>query len=515
MSKIVSKFNFKNNKKGSISLSLETLIRLMLSGLILIVLLGIFLSIINLDRLDNKNIAIQNAKSIGEFIEYSLENPNLNNCYFMLRLYNLENFQSNDKDNMFVYILTRDGVFVEPLSFSRNLNQRLNLRKPIFTFDKNINIISDDTSNGVFGFFSDSQINLGGDISYILFRPDYNDFKSDLIDNQNNLESIYLNNQGISKEISGNYLVVHRFGSQSNIFVTNGLFSNNYIKNNLCVIEQISSQARIRNLMSGNGENIDYINYKVSWNLVNSNGENSKFNFKWEGKAKCFKDDEEMKCDDLFKGLSQYNQGKKITYHNFIELIKEFALVNKGAGDESLTLIHRPEAYNLEEIQDLSNINIFVFENLFDELKIEDKSVNIEKEEKNLNLYVRTGLKEYNFNGCTEICSKIYIQNNNVYFNLFPNYVNFRKFYSFNTNFLRKDLEDNIYFSGVKLEVEKVNFRQKGFLNSLSQGEEFYKVKFDFSKFGENFQFEWREFERRNFDIILSKRQFENIEILR
>lgn len=464
------------NKKASLSLSLETLIRLILSGLVLIILLGVFLSIINMERVSNKSIAVQNAISIGEFIDFSISNTqDSNNCYTLLKLFNLENFQSKEEGENFVYIITIDGIFVEPLSFLEEENKEINLRNPIYEFENNINIYYDKTyvPNFFTSFFfnSDEEIILGSKLDYILLSPSFGS-KVDLIDNQKKLQGlVYVKNDAQNygfNNIDSKYLILNKKGEFYNLFISNEAFSNNYAKRNLCLFNSISNSIRINELSSGIGEKIDHINYIVNWNLF-SQGVILNESFTWNNGPICKYNNNSVNCVDLFSEnlnlnniLPYYNidinSFNNIDYIRFIDLIKEYSLTKRDEKEDIIIkhFFKEKDFDNLDKNQETKrNINFY---DLFSSYKEDGKTITITEINDKMISPKRSFLiikNNININACkTDICNAIFFQNNEVYFYLYS-----RKelneeiyyFYSFDLNYLRQDLNNNLFFNGNKI----------------------------------------------------------------
>ena len=104
------RFSCRGDKNGG--MALEALVTILLSVVAIFVLLNLFVNLF-LHTPTNLKIAQDNAKSIVEFVDFSKRHYGKSNeCFTLLRLKNLENFQVETGNQIYFYIIDKKGVYI-------------------------------------------------------------------------------------------------------------------------------------------------------------------------------------------------------------------------------------------------------------------------------------------------------------------------------------------------------------------------------------------------------------------
>ena len=104
------RFSNRKSKKGL--MSLEALVGILLSVAAMLALITLFVSLF-LNTPTNLEIAKDNARSIIDFVEFSKENyGHKEECYTLLKLKNLDNYQIEEEDGNYFHVVDRRGVHI-------------------------------------------------------------------------------------------------------------------------------------------------------------------------------------------------------------------------------------------------------------------------------------------------------------------------------------------------------------------------------------------------------------------
>lgn len=233
-------FNGKS-KKGLFAL--ETLVATILSVIALISLFQIFSSVF-LQTPTNLKIAQDNAKSIAEFIEYSNKRYINQDCYTLLKLRNIENYQFLDSENYF-HIITNKGIKIfDKKNLDKIYEDKNYINNNRYFRNIEVNIQYDNTDKGLpislelFGFNlgeSDKNLNLlDGDFLLLqpVFKKNLAGFEIDIFeDNQNILYGKTFFENDFEDNL-GNFLIYNP--KTSNLFLSSSDYSNALIFKNSC-----------------------------------------------------------------------------------------------------------------------------------------------------------------------------------------------------------------------------------------------------------------------------------------
>ena len=160
------KYNFENKKAF---MALDALIGTMLSVIALFFLLQLMYMFFFQDNDSNLKIAKNDAESIVDFVNTYSSSPeqnlnpyaNYDNCFYILKLQNLENFQLQTKtEKTYSYIINKAGVYIVDNENTKQfeLNYDLdkvstagcNLFNKNMCFNNEVSMKKDETSSGSF-----------------------------------------------------------------------------------------------------------------------------------------------------------------------------------------------------------------------------------------------------------------------------------------------------------------------------------------------------------------------------
>ena len=104
------RFSYRRSKKGL--MSLEALVGILLSVAAMLALISLFVSLF-LNTPTNLEIAKDNARSIIDFVDFSRESyGHKKECYTLLKLKNLDNYQIEEEDGNYFHVVDRKGVHI-------------------------------------------------------------------------------------------------------------------------------------------------------------------------------------------------------------------------------------------------------------------------------------------------------------------------------------------------------------------------------------------------------------------
>lgn len=385
----------KADKRGL--MALEALVGTVLSVIALFFMLDIYVSIF-LVTPENMKVAQDNARSIVEFVDYSYEKyQNKNNCFTMLKLKNLENFQFREHDNSYFYIVTPEGVGIYNMKIYGRLLENPSLitnYEEFYEFKhiknnklmmEDLNVIEDLGSilNNIYNLgyyiFSNEnnewentkeffyRINLA-ESKMIIIKPVFdNEFLGFDLTTQLNINNkdivINSNNQNILKALNyervkdaswynslgkvvreeiffgSHYLV---FQPSEIIFPTFTLDGENYIKQNLCEIEAYKD-AVFGKRFDTEQDYLDYIN-REDIIKIDKYDKNNNVEMSWRFSI----NDGEIECIDGWGGNFFSDQ-----YLGKAEIIFDFLF-----GDKTYIVYYTPYG-DIEKVRDENNNLIY------------------------------------------------------------------------------------------------------------------------------------------------------------
>ena len=481
-------FEMKNNKKGIFAL--EALLGTVLSALVLFILFSV-VSDVFLTTPTNLQIANNDAKSIQGFVNYYSDNSNqygnLKECFNVLKLSNLENFQVKSEDGIknYFYVIDSKGINLLKYSDLTSFLEVKDLSKikviETFKFNKEVLLKEDRTNPGnwfsvditdplvggvnlaSFGRYGNLDIKTNLNPPYILLIPD--------IGSNNNILKVYslkegvCNNNGLQscfdkKELKGAYIVFGKnVDNKDIVFASENEISDMFIGNNLCS-RKLLAQSDLNSYYNSVGiENIDYFNNKFDlvceWEGPSSTKEIFKVN--WFNGASCvFDKDFCEKLNDDYEDLYQTE---------YKPLVKELRNLCKGtvSGEYKLKI------KNIERLQPKDiKVNSVPFENVFIKSDVDVISSTINKEA--MNFFDSGWLGGGEMNGCQkeQYCNEMFVDGKgraNFFVKkeeLTEKEINERKkevvnFYSFNQFVLSKKYDkanDKMHFFFLGEEVE-------------------------------------------------------------
>lgn len=460
-----------NNKKGL--LALESLLGILLSVMALLLLSKMFMTIF-LQTPTNLGISQQNAESIGEFTDYFSSNNNyysdMDGCFNVLKLNNLENFQIKEKikENNYFYGINGKGVYIIKVENYPKLLETKNLDlvgKKYFDFGNNNNFIlkEDKTYEGLpfsieisegFGIFtkkfgSSSGLEISNNLNpnYILLMPDIisldgNDVEDGGFSNQNYLKSIiFENDKKIENE--GQYLVFGKGIEGENVlFATQHKVSDMLVRSNLCSRKLLVQKDFDTYVKSLDIKDLDYINNELSFSCENEG--NEFFEVTWKNGGVCKND---INCKSILEG----NLSTKKTYDDFFSFIWDKC--KQVEGEPAKIILKNFKRLNLNEVT-VNSIELEKISTHNKELKFHE----LNPTEKKIKNMLDTGNK---INGCERIinewdfCKDVFVENKKAYFYTKRD-KNVPQYYSFDEMKLSKIIdsikgETKLYFLGKEI----------------------------------------------------------------
>ncbi|MFW5704228.1 MAG: hypothetical protein ACOC3Z_00010 [Nanoarchaeota archaeon] len=482
---------YKNNSKKGLSFSLETLLGVVLSVIVLFFMLQAFGSVF-LANNTNLDIAKANANSIKEFVEYSSsgEYSTLTNCFNMLKLHHLENYQHEDDDGEnYFYVIDSKGVNIINTDrydkFSKNLNLK-GIVKKRYEFDDDLfpnglKLKFDETESASFlpWSSSDTKLQLEKDAKYIILIPTFS--------NQNNYDIYIYYYDGRSlddDEVDGENLIFNQ--DEKILFVSYEDRGDLMVSRELCSYKYLIKKD-YDSYFQKKPEEIDYINNEVIFKLkLKDSGEFYDIYFGWKNGPMCFENQFGIDCKVLFGEHYQ-----NLNYDQFLEKVKEY-IANNPNLNQDLELVELKDL-NSNEV-DLSNLVIddFLSE---DFTYTQNQMQNLAKKENNIYDVDADDVND-EFNGCRNVdeCFDFSFRNGKVYFFYGEKYKSFKEY------FLRKDENfqggvTKVYFLEQEIEVKELETDKYGWFND--DGKVVYYLKIPVNGY--------------YLDVLLSKNQYDNI----
>jgi hypothetical protein len=480
--KIIFKSFPKKGQAGTDS-ALIQLFYIMMGVIVLITFVKVILTFLNLDSHSNSEIAKSNANSIIYFQELSTSDTfkDLNDCYTLLKISNIETYQqSKEKEDNYIIIISEDGTYVEKRpkdsdEYYKNLD--LSNKNPNFKFNNKQNLQKDITDQGgIFGIpttfdvvvytfgKSDPKITLDEDIKYIVLdstiyensnfiEENYNKL-IDTLENENKYKITTISKSGELEELYSKYLVFEHY--KKSLFISNGISSDLFLNSKLCSYTNFKYDQMYKKFNEDHGTNIPQTQYDIYFKFYLNDNELD-YNFKWESGPLCYNKNQKLDCNEI---LTKLNPGLDITdYYEFISSIEEFGteLAKSYPGELGIELKHTYTPLDLETIierkkeKDIQVYELDVFpssESFKTKDEIEnkgyDKLIDIDNWE--------MGNEIINF--CDEaICDMIFQINNKAYFYTKKDSYGEYKFQSFDESFLKK----------VKTSSEHTNYKNYEF----------------------------------------------------
>ena len=506
-----------DSKRGMFAL--EQLIGILLSAMVLVMIFMYFIVPFFFATSTNLKIAKSNANSIKDFIDMSSsgEYSNLEDCYSVLKVNNLENFQFSEKnkdtDNYF-YVLGPNRVYVIPFKYINKIDEARSVgslaKYKSDEYDSGaINIVYDKTNQGgkISGdieFIPGVSVSFGktgnkleiedkGD--YIILEPEVTEkaVMSDKVKetfsskySQNMLSSkMYFKDKITIKEGSDDYdfakgsIIGHTGDSDSGsielsmlnikgdkiifksddreVFVSGGDFSNLIIDNFLCSFMYLNKEDRFDHYRRNIGE-VPLSNMKIVASFVFNDGGESDYFFEYVGdEVKCFyQKDEGCKSSLNSQELKEVLDEAMISDNpeEFKSNLESFySKVVKKEGTMRTDLVELTEEEKREIELDVD------FEDVFD--RLEGYEDGFSEEDRNTFVFSLNdwlGFNNIEFNGREDKYSnRVTYKNGNAYFYVRDDKIGSPEYYSFDENWLSKEMRADkegidFYFKGEKIE---------------------------------------------------------------
>jgi len=505
------KRNFNKSKSKKAFLALESLLGIIISVVALFFIFQTFFNVF-FQTPTNLKIAEDNARSIVEFIDYSNKKyANSNDCYTLLSLKNLENYQFKDNDNKnYFYFINNIGVNIylkKDFDLAINNFDDLKNLKPIKTLKfKNkiklnkekldVNKINFDWTISIF-----DTVNLGGILDWgVGTLKTYKNFYHQVelensqgiliytafgttifgVDSSNYLDTHISilnidplnNNQNILYAInyerlnsydkldsSSKKIIISRYfnshylaySPNNKVFPIFTLDSENYMKKNLCGFDNIENQ--IQNSQFSNKE--DYFNQINKNKIIIIKGKNNnEYKFKFEkNKKTCYKNSNKINCEEIFnKNINNLN------YNKFVKEIQNLPLEFKiGDATSILEDKNKEEFYKNLYIPQKEKITLDIIENSFSD-KYSNYDIYIIKRNSITNsiqnIFNFNVINENNnnyFNNCKgDLCNFILFDKTNQKVYLYDDKY-YKNFVRFNIKYLEREKNRDlniIYFNG-------------------------------------------------------------------
>lgn len=518
-----------SRRKGILALQELVIIIISLIGLFMLlqVIFGWFFNVPT-----NLQIADQNAISIKEFVDFSSKKFSNEDCYVMLKLTNLENFQyrrdtKGADEKYYIYYINNKGVKIYGSEFFNNLIKGKNLPKMEKNVDfENIQTLKKDNTKQGSDFSVDyyflsigtgsSKLDLKNSANFFvlvpsidkkLFNLPFTDISlkvpnipllNDLIENnQNTLFSFVSSIDEVVKE-DGNYLVFNP--GKKELFLSASDQSNLLIRKNLCSVDGFVKQKYNSNILL-NPELTDYLNYELVFDaFVSGVPKNDKLVWNVNG-IKCPNNSLECtsKLGESYSTFS-YDEFKDaiIKYYNkYPNYELKIVKVRKLSSQEKVLLGSKlkKKRYDFNFLF----YNLFK-ENEFDSTKNNDKEYIIQNLEKKDSNGVYKGFKEtLSKNGCVRVACEYGLLYQNIVF-----YYDFelRRYVSFRHDLLRRDIKTNkLYFQGEEISYHDVFLREEGWTHLLQAKRRFIVLEINIKTKGKR-------------SVIISPYQFESIDLL-
>lgn len=266
-------------------MSLEMLLGTILSVVALLIMLNAVFSL--LEPSDNLGVVENNVDSIVDFVKYNFDTNNKysnnQNCFNILKLSNLENFQHNDNVNYF-YVIDEKGVYafdkrflekflqdksisdIRPVyskSFGINLNMREDKTDPGWEYTFEVDLTGTGFFGMDFGGHGDFDVNSNLNPPYIylyqLNREDVGVQRENVFSNMNILISKTLKDD-FDNKVGGSYLVYSKdyYGTSNLFFTTSNEISDMYVRTQLCSGKYLASKDLSSYYSQLNYNKIDY-----------------------------------------------------------------------------------------------------------------------------------------------------------------------------------------------------------------------------------------------------------------
>lgn len=461
------------NKKG-IQFALESLVGVVLSVIALMFIVSLF-SKVFLQTPTNEKIVDFNAKSIVSFVDFSSEKyKNEENCYTMLKLENLENYQFAKDGRNYFYVIGEKGsdlgVYTIKLEYLKNVYETKSLDGIPARFYKfkvdDVKIKLDKTKDtGItvgFEFWSfggvSSGIELNEDVRFILLVPDFDVkigmFTIDFLNSNQNILRGKVYSSSNNYEPEGYHLSFKP--NSGELFLSKSKYSNSLIAYKSCFSKEIS-QGLIEQVILKDPQLADFVNNKLVFDYVDSKTNlEQDFKFVWSVNGIECPISEGKSCKDYLG-----ENFEKLNYDDFRYKVRE--IHNKKfeavAGKGSSKLVKIIEL-TYEEVMkgNLNNIEPYDYNSLFIEYDIG----NLNRDNAEQVMFVE--FSDYAFKGfnnddncISEYCDYAGFKNGNIYYYDLDH----EDFVLFNINLIRKYNKD-YYYMGKKINLKKGKYDDIG-----------------------------------------------------
>jgi len=420
----------------------------------------------------------------------SAENMNFNNDIdYEAPKYNPDSTEDmNFDDNNVDYKMTTDTS--DDLDYIEKIN---NINAKEYKFDEKVNLMYDDSSDSIittsFYFWKVGEIYNKLELKkadFILLSPD--------TDNNQNTYNMEVSVNGALQPAKGKYLVFNPYSRE--LFLTKSDYSNTLVKFSTCAIKGFNLDKQ-NNFLSTSPDFADFIGEELHFDWKDEDGVEQKELFKWrydkivcpDGVENC-QDYKRLPYDDFIQKISEYYKekfnnleggriaivnrikipfkqidqsilNKNEMYYDINKIFYEFEPVYKNFYEPSV------EDIKIEEVNDESSVvvrNVDTSESRTQSDRTtayiggakSKKTVSMSKK----NLYKFTVNKEFNDKvyhkfkkirvdkDCEhQYCDYIGYKNSRAYF--YDN--DFKKMVAFNTDYLYKNEEGNIYYRGAEV----------------------------------------------------------------
>lgn len=491
------------SRKGGFDLSLQYLMILVLSGIGLFILYDSFSDF--LFSPSTSEIEKSNIESIYSFVDhFSMDSDynSLSNCYTMLRMFNLENFQRNDDGTNSFFIIDKDGIYMLKIRDYEILKENGNYKSKAVYRKYFSDISSLDDLKLAVDVTENSDVGISIEVLFATLNGDDNALKIEELSEDSYIVIIpILNSEGyitsrvedfLDSDVSqrkyeffifpqyldansciqhsgpgpgpsnncnnfdkdnynpeGGYLVFDP--SRKILFVSKSEYSNLYVKSNLCSFKYLNERdwedyfERIDE--DGNFVNIndiDYPNREIIFTYTNGD---RVIYFKWNRFVSCVEGTRDV-CSEFFR-----DSPTDITFDEFLGVVLD--LKN---GEGALTVDTR----KLSQEDILGKGVEISFDDFFVEIELDyltEQNSGIDPFERinNLDGYHVFDISEY-FGLDNKVINRVetYYSNKIIYRDAKAYFYvkgdeNKMYFYSVNENFLRRDALGNFWFNGEKI----------------------------------------------------------------
>lgn len=304
----------------------------------------------------NLEIAKSDGVSFVDFVDFSSETyGEFDDCYTMLKLVNLENYQYRDeKGQNFFYVIDQDGIYIFDMELLETVKKEgkfnPSLSKGFEPFNKRVNIEIDDTKSYPFSvnmFFFFDFLKSSNDVNripgeFVILFPEFKEKVFGVETFVIGTHSLFGKGfyKGEDYDPSGAYLV---FSPSSNsLFLSKSEYSNALIKARGCSFFKQEYLLKSE-VLSKDPYAADFYNEKIYFDFVNNDGRRENFVFVWKIDEIICPMSEGKSCEDY---LSKDHEN--ITYRGFVDKIKEVYWKKFSRSEGDMKIVKRESLSALE-----------------------------------------------------------------------------------------------------------------------------------------------------------------------